>query len=123
MSDRSWFPCAFLAAATALGLWPGVAHADGPGEKKAPARVEPRPSVATQPPGQRQPPAAGQRPAPRPSAAASVRYSFDEDEVEGELQRPGESLVVGGAGRVKHPSLIEIRSSFVAAIVRSLDDL
>jgi hypothetical protein len=124
MSDPSWFPKgAFLAAATVLALWPVAAHADGTTEKKAPARAEPRTSVASQPPAERQPPAARKPPPPRPSAAAAVRYSFEQDDVEGELQRPGESMVVGGARPARHPSLIEIRSSFVAAIVRSLDDL
>ncbi len=63
-------------------------------------------------------------PAALPDAPRAVqRFSFDPDDVTGDLQRPDDEVIIGGPRRPKHASLIEIRSSFTGALVRSLEDL
>jgi hypothetical protein len=53
---------------------------------------------------------------------ATTVYDFDDDNVEGDLQRPdGEQLQ--SVQKVKHTSLIEIRKDFVPEMLKSLEDI
>lgn len=51
-----------------------------------------------------------------------TRYDFDDDLVEGELQRPDDELIEGSR-RAKHSSLIKIREHFIPELLKSAEDL
>ncbi len=53
---------------------------------------------------------------------AKTVYDFDDDMVEGDLQRPDGELV-DGLRQTKHSSLIEIRKDFVPEMLKSLEDV
>ena len=53
---------------------------------------------------------------------AKTVYDFEDDMVEGDLQRPDGELV-DAAGTVKHSSLIEIRKDFIPEMLKSLEDV
>ena len=53
---------------------------------------------------------------------AKTVYDFEDDTVEGELQRPDEDLI-SEAGKVIHQSLIEIRKNFIPEMLKSLEDI
>jgi RNA polymerase sigma-70 factor (ECF subfamily) len=57
-----------------------------------------------------------------PAPVAVQRYSYDDDEVEGELQRPDDVLVPSTAAS-HQGSLIELRRHFVPEILKTLEDL
>jgi hypothetical protein len=70
--------------------------------------------------------------APRATAPASADdnstykaktvYDFEDDMVEGDLQRPDGELI-DSVRKVKHSSLIEIRKDFIPEMLKSLEDL
>lgn len=49
-------------------------------------------------------------------------YDFDDDVVEGDLVKP-DIETVGAAGKVKHSSLIKIRTDFIAEMLKSAEDI
>ncbi len=49
-------------------------------------------------------------------------YDFEDDTVEGDLQRPDGELV-DSMRKVKHSSLIEIRKDFIPEMLKSLEDI
>jgi hypothetical protein len=67
---------------------------------------------------------------PAPAAAgddnvsykAKTVYDFEDDTVEGDLQRPDGELV-DSMRKVKHSSLIEIRKDFIPEMLKSLEDI
>jgi hypothetical protein len=78
-----------------------------------------------------------EQPAPKPAAAkappagagedsvqyrAKTVYDFEDDTVEGDLQRPDGELV-DSMRKVKHSSLIEIRKDFIPEMLKSLEDI
>jgi hypothetical protein len=75
---------------------------------------------------------AARPPAPRPGATggdgenttyrARTVYDFEDDTVEGDLQRPDGELV-DSMRKVKHSSLIEIRKDFIPEMLKSLEDI
>lgn len=56
------------------------------------------------------------------SYKARTVYDFEDDIVEGDLQRPDGELV-NSIGNVKHDSLIEIRRDFIPEMLKSLEDI
>ncbi|HEY0705880.1 MAG TPA: hypothetical protein VGG33_03740 [Polyangia bacterium] len=72
------------------------------------------------------------KPAPAKAAApaaseggeykAKTVYDFDDDTVEGDLQRPDGELI-DSVRKVKHSSLIEIRKDFIPEMLKSLEDV
>ena len=80
---------------------------------------------------QQAPPAA--KPAPAAEAPKAVNddnvqykaktvYDFEDDMVEGDLQRPDGELIEANK-RAKHSSLIEIRKDFIPEMLKSLEDV
>ena len=53
---------------------------------------------------------------------AKTIYDFDDDKVEGDLQRPDGELI-DAVRKVKHSSLIEIRKDFIPEMLKSLEDV
>jgi len=53
---------------------------------------------------------------------AKTVYDFEDDMVEGDLQRPDGELV-DSIRKVKHSSLIEIRKDFIPEMLKSLEDI
>lgn len=53
---------------------------------------------------------------------AKTVYDFDDDTVEGDLQRPDGELI-DSVRKVKHSSLIEIRKDFIPEMLKSLEDV
>ena len=53
---------------------------------------------------------------------AKTVYDFEDDKVEGDLQRPDGELI-DSVRKVKHSSLIEIRKDFIPEMLKSLEDL
>jgi hypothetical protein len=53
---------------------------------------------------------------------AKTVYDFEDDTVEGDLQRPDGELV-DSMRKVKHSSLIEIRKNFIPEMLKSLEDI
>ena len=51
-----------------------------------------------------------------------THYDFEDDQVEGDLQRPDGELI-SSVSRAKQPSLIEIRRDFIPEILKMIDDL
>jgi hypothetical protein len=115
-----------------LALAVGVASGPKPAPAPRPAAVAvpaARATPATPPraPMPVAPPSSRARPARLPplsptEPAAVARYDFDQDEVEGALQRPDEMLQ-GSPTRTRHASLLEIPSSFTAETVKMIEDL
>lgn len=54
---------------------------------------------------------------------AVQHFDFENDDVSGELQRPDGELIPGAPAGARHFSLIEIPGSFIAALVRTMEDL
>jgi hypothetical protein len=71
---------------------------------------------------------AQQKPAAKPAGdeggtyKAKTVYDFEDDTVEGDLQRPDGELV-DSMRKVKHSSLIEIRKDFIPEMLKSLEDI
>jgi hypothetical protein len=72
---------------------------------------------------------AQQKPAKAPAGGdenvsykAKTVYDFEDDTVEGDLQRPDGELV-DSMRKVKHSSLIEIRKDFIPEMLKSLEDI
>ncbi len=57
-----------------------------------------------------------------PSYKQKTVYDFDDDVVEGDLVKP-DIETVGAAGKVKHSSLIKIRTDFIAEMLKSAEDI
>ncbi len=53
---------------------------------------------------------------------AKTVFDFEDDNVEGDLQRPDGELV-DSIRKVKHSSLIEIRKDFIPEMLKSLEDV
>jgi hypothetical protein len=53
---------------------------------------------------------------------ARTVYDFEDDTVEGDLQRPDGELV-NSLGKTQHSSLIEIRKDFIPEMLKSLEDI
>jgi hypothetical protein len=53
---------------------------------------------------------------------AKTVYDFEDDMVEGDLQRPDGELI-NGIKRTEHSSLIEIRKDFIPEMLKSLEDI
>ena len=49
-------------------------------------------------------------------------YDFEDDNVEGDLQRPDGELV-NSINKAQHDSLIEIRKDFIPEMLKSLEDI
>lgn len=56
------------------------------------------------------------------SYKAKTVYDFEDDMVEGDLQRPDGELI-NALKDVKHDSLIEIRKDFIPEMLKSLEDM
>jgi hypothetical protein len=56
------------------------------------------------------------------SYKAKTVYDFEDDMVEGDLQRPDGELV-NSLKRTEHSSLIEIRKDFIPEMLKSLEDI
>jgi hypothetical protein len=56
------------------------------------------------------------------SYKAKTVYDFEDDMVEGDLQRPDGELIEANK-RAKHSSLIEIRKDFIPEMLKSLEDV
>jgi hypothetical protein len=53
---------------------------------------------------------------------AKTVYDFEDDTVEGDLQRPdGENVTANG--KAQHSSLIEIRKDFIPEMLKTLEDI
>ena len=72
--------------------------------------------------------AAGGGAAAQPAAEENVQYKaktvydFEDDTVEGDLQRPDGELV-SSQKKAEHSSLIEIRKDFIPEMLKSLEDV
>lgn len=53
---------------------------------------------------------------------AKTVYDFEDDMVEGDLQRP-DGEMVNGLNKTQHSSLIEIRKDFIPEMLKSLEDI
>jgi hypothetical protein len=53
---------------------------------------------------------------------AKTAYDFEDDMVEGDLQRPDGELV-NSLKKTEHSSLIEIRKDFIPEMLKSLEDV
>lgn len=53
---------------------------------------------------------------------AKTVYDFEDDMVEGDLQRPDGELV-DSVKKARHSSLIEIRKDFIPEMLKSLEDI
>jgi len=53
---------------------------------------------------------------------AVTHYDFEDDQVEGDLQRPDGELI-SSIPKAKEPSLIEIRKNFIPEILKMVEDL
>jgi hypothetical protein len=49
-------------------------------------------------------------------------YDFEDDNVEGDLQRPDGELV-NSINKAQHESLIEVRKDFIPEMLKSLEDI
>ena len=59
---------------------------------------------------------------PNTTYKAKTVYDFEDDMVEGDLQRPDGELV-NSLGKTQHSSLIEIRKDFIPEMLKSLEDV
>lgn len=69
-----------------------------------------------------QAPAAGQGAAPDVKYKKKTIYDFDDDVVEGELQRP-DGEYIDTRRKAKHSSLIKIRENFIPEMLKSAEDI
>jgi len=53
---------------------------------------------------------------------AKTTYDFEDDMVEGDLQRPDGELV-NGLKKTEHSSLIEVRKDFIPEMLKTLEDI
>lgn len=60
--------------------------------------------------------------APKVQYRKKTVYDFDDDLVEGELQRP-DGEFIDTARRAKHSSLITIRENFIPEMLKSAEDI
>ena len=60
--------------------------------------------------------------APRTEYKKKTVYDFDDDLVEGELQRP-DGEFIDTQQRAKHSSLIKIRENFIPEMLKSAEDI
>jgi len=67
-------------------------------------------------------PAAGAGDEGNTSYKAKTVYDFEDDMVEGDLQRPDGELV-NALKKTEHSSLIEIRKDFIPEMLKSLEDI
>ena len=106
-------------AATARASAPGPSVSTHPraiaGDDAKPIQASPR-RVA-------EAPARVPAPAPATNAPAVQRFAFEEEEVPGDLQHPGEGPPIELAVRATQPSLIELRRHFEPELFKSLEDL
>jgi hypothetical protein len=80
--------------------------------------------------GQSKAPAAGSSNQAKPASdseenvqyKAKTVYDFEDDMVEGDLQRPDGELI-DSVRKAKHSSLIEIRKDFIPEMLKSLEDV
>lgn len=77
-------------------------------------------TVLAQGPGKAVP--AGGAAGPEIQYKAKTVYDFEDDNVEGDLQRPDGELV-NSLRKTQHSSLIEIRNNFVPEMLKSLEDI
>jgi hypothetical protein len=59
---------------------------------------------------------------PSQVVSPTTRFDFDDDQVEGDIQRPDGELVTS-IEQAKEESLIDIRRNFVPEIVKMIEDL
>jgi hypothetical protein len=55
-------------------------------------------------------------------ASAVTHYDFQDDQVEGDLQRPDGELI-SSISKAEEPSLIEVRKNFIPEILKMIEDL
>lgn len=72
--------------------------------------------------GKAKPPEAGGGAEPGVQYKQKTVYDFEDDMVEGDLQRPDGELV-NSLRKTQHASLIEIRPNFIPEMLKSLEDL
>ena len=75
------------------------------------------PAFAEEASAKASPPAESEARAPGPT-----HYDFEDDQVEGDIQRPDGELI-SSIQPAKHESLIEIRRNFIPEIVKMIEDL
>ena len=63
-----------------------------------------------------------QDPADNATYKSKTVYDFEDDNVEGDLQRPDGELV-NSINKAQHESLIEIRKDFIPEMLKSLEDI
>ncbi|MBN2573593.1 MAG: hypothetical protein JXP73_03435 [Deltaproteobacteria bacterium] len=66
--------------------------------------------------------AAAEDSSPAPAPSAVTHYDFEDDQVEGDLQRPDGELI-SSIPKAKQKSLIEIRRDFIPEILKMIEDL
>jgi hypothetical protein len=81
-----------------------------------------RPALASDPRTATATEAAPATPSPAKDPAVVTHYDFDDDQVEGDLQRPDGDLI-SSIQKAKQPSLIEIRKDFIPEILKMIEDL
>jgi hypothetical protein len=96
-----------------FALFGGIALAAAPGTAFAQAKAE-APAAAA--------PAAGGGGEDNVQYKAKTVYDFEDDTVEGDLQRPDGELV-SSQKKAEHSSLIEIRKDFIPEMLKSLEDV
>jgi hypothetical protein len=69
-----------------------------------------------------QAPASGQGSAPDVTYKKKTVYDFDDDVVEGELQRP-DGEYIDTRRKAKHSTLIKIRENFIPEMLKSAEDI
>jgi hypothetical protein len=123
-----------VAGVARLSLFPPGGVAPSATLQTSPARgfrvaASPTPASAAPPvpaPAPPSPPARAPRHAvgepATPPPSAVQRYSYDDDEVTGDLARP-DGIALQSAARVQQPSLIELRLHFVPEILETLEGL
>jgi hypothetical protein len=56
------------------------------------------------------------------AVTVTKHFDFEDDFVEGEMQRPDGDLIVSNT-KARHKSLIELRTDFIPEMIKSLEDL
>ena len=93
-----------------FALFGGIALAAAPATVFAQAKAE-APAAAAAPAGDE-----------NVQYKAKTVYDFEDDTVEGDLQRPDGELV-SSQKKAEHSSLIEIRKDFIPEMLKSLEDV
>jgi hypothetical protein len=75
------------------------------------------PAFAADASAEASPPAESETGAPGP-----IHYDFEDDQVEGDIQRPDGELI-SSIQQARHESLIEIRRYFMPEILKMIEDL